>query len=313
MVLLKESSITIAVMILMAVMALVGCSDDLFTDAETADASAEIAGASAETADVRGGGHQFLGDAIDLGNGSVTAFANILPNGKPQLIGVKISDGAHQNLPPGPNDARGCWDLNGDTVIDQHMECLPGYEYILYLPSEIQSLADTPFQYVMFNWNPAGHVPPGVYDLPHFDLHFYMQDFEEVEAMVVGPCPGTMDCNVFATATKTVPPQYVPEDYIDVQATEARMGNHLIDPTSPEFNGETFTRTFIFGAYDGEITFYEPMITRAYLLSKAKECRSLKLPQAWEVAGYYPTEYCTDYKHGEHVITLEKFRYRHAS
>lgn len=287
-------------------LALAGCADEPLTDSDTA-------ALPGEHADARGGGHQFLGDVLELGNGTVTAFANILPNGRPKLIGLKITDGALEDLPPGPNDARGCWDLDEDGAIDQHTECLPGYEHILYLPAELRTEAETPFQYVMFNWNPMGHVPPGVYDLPHFDMHFYMQDFDEVEAMVVGPCPGLMDCDVFATATEAVPAQYMPRDYIDVQATEARMGNHFIDPTSPEFNGETFTRTFIYGAYDGRITFYEPMITRAYLLSREKRCIALKLPQAWDTAGYYPTEYCTDYKHGEHVVTLEKFRYREAS
>src|SRR3954447_5500734 len=37
----------------------------------------------------------------------------------------------------------------------------------------------------------------------------------------------------------------------------AAMGNHLADPTGPEFNGERFTHTFIYGSWDDEVTFYE--------------------------------------------------------
>src|SRR5690606_33501005 len=31
----------------------------------------------------------------------------------------------------------------------------------------------TPYTFVEVNWNPAGHEPNGVYDEPHFDLHFW--------------------------------------------------------------------------------------------------------------------------------------------
>lgn len=31
----------------------------------------------------------------------------------------------------------------------------------------------TPYKFVGFGWNPAGHERPGVYDLPHFDFHFF--------------------------------------------------------------------------------------------------------------------------------------------
>jgi hypothetical protein len=46
------------------------------------------------------------------------------------------------------------------------------------------------------------------------------------------------------------------------------MGSHFVDITSPEFNGGIFTQTFIFGSYESNVIFYEPMITLDYLLSK---------------------------------------------
>jgi hypothetical protein len=33
------------------------------------------------------------------------------------------------------------------------------------------------------NWNPMVHIPPGVYDLPHFDVHFYLEPIENGFAM----------------------------------------------------------------------------------------------------------------------------------
>ena len=38
--------------------------------------------------------------------------------------------------------------------------------------------ADIPFKWVLLNWTPHGHIPPGVYDTPHFDVHFYLDSIE---------------------------------------------------------------------------------------------------------------------------------------
>jgi len=43
------------------------------------------------------------------------------------------------------------------------------------------------------------------------------------------------------------------------------MGNHLVDPTNAEFNGKKFTRAWIYGVYDGRVTFFEEMSTREYV------------------------------------------------
>lgn len=43
------------------------------------------------------------------------------------------------------------------------------------------------------------------------------------------------------------------------------MGNHLIRPAAPEFNGSPFTHTWIWGSQGGRISFWEPMITVAFL------------------------------------------------
>jgi hypothetical protein len=70
-----------------------------------------------------------------------------------------------------------------------------------------------------------------------------------------------------------------------------------------------FTQTFIYGSYEGDIIFYEPMISLAYLQSQPNVCFPLKLPEAWEVGGAYPTEYCIRYleDEGEYTVSLEGF------
>src|SRR5690606_32730762 len=78
-----------------------------------------------------------------------------------------------------------------------------------------------------------------------------------------------------------------------------RMGVHWSDVRSPELQNvlqnpagyQPFTRTFIYGSWDGEFTFLEPMITRAHLLTKPNE--SIEVPQFPAVVhpGYYPKAY----------------------
>ncbi len=283
---------------LIALLVLAGCSDGAFTDPATADA--------------RGGGRLYDGEPVAVGNGTATAFATVLPTGRPTSVGVEMTAATLDGLPTTFSDQRACFDKNGDGTLDATMaggECVVGHEYVLEFPDQ----PDLPFQYVMLNFNPMGHIPPGVYDLPHFDIHFYMQDLAEVREIDPGPCPVLTDCDDYARA-KTLPDaSYYPAGYIDVDAVEPMMGNHLLDPTGPEFNGETFTRTFIVGAYDGEVTFYEPMITRAWLLRRVKNCDPIPQPEAWARSGWYPTSYCTDYKQRRHRITLEDFVYRTAT
>jgi hypothetical protein len=177
-----------------------------------------------------------------------------------------------------------------------------GSMQILYFPNQARNME---FQYMMLDWNPQGHPPDGVYTLPHFDFHFYMQDLDDV--MAIGP-------EDYETSRVPVPPQFMPAGYIDVGAFEPQMGNHLIDPSSPEFNGQTFSRTFLYGAFDGKITFYEPMITLASLTGTPNQCVALKLPQAWAESGYYPTGYCTSYDKARRVyrVFLKDFVYRTA-
>jgi hypothetical protein len=87
------------------------------------------------------------------------------------------------------------------------------------------------------------------------------------------------------------------------------------NPITAQKGQAKFTHSFIYGAYDGHIIFYEPMIANDFLLSQPDECKALSLPAAWENGGYYPTEYCIRYQaeSQETAVSLEKFIYREAS
>jgi hypothetical protein len=71
------------------------------------------------------------------------------------------------------------------------------------------------------------------------------------------------------------------------------MGNHLLDSQSPELKDSLpFTSTFIYGAYEGELIFWEPMITLDFLQQTRDACIEIRQPRAFREAGYYPTQYC---------------------
>jgi len=169
---------------------------------------------------------------------------------------------------------------------------------------------------VLLNWNLHGHVPPGVYDVPHFDVHFYMVPIEEVFAIHDGPCgPELVNCDHFAMAKMPVPDGKMHPDFSDVDAVAPAMGNHLIDLTGHEFHGMPFTASWIYGVYGGRVTFWEQMVALDYLLSRPNACSPIKSPASVAVAGYYPTQRCVRYDAGAdaYVVSLEGFVYREAS
>lgn len=254
------------------------------------------------------------GEVANIGQGNIRSYLAVDSSGVPVELGLLMNRNALEGLPREKNTTGRCFDVNGNGNIDPADECEGDYELVVGLPASAAQRADIPFQWIGVNWNPGGHPPPGVYDLPHIDFHFYIASEESVRAIAPGTCGFFMDCDDFERATKIVPAKYVHKDHINVGAAVAAMGNHLVDPTSPELAQppEKFTHTWIFGAFDGRITFYEPMITVDFLKARRNLCAPIKQPQAWEKSGYYPTQYCIRYheRADKHTVSLEGFRYR---
>jgi hypothetical protein len=225
------------------------------------------------------------GPMAAMGAGSARTFVTIDGTGKPSAIGVKMSDGALDGLQAErPHD-------------------VPGWEYVLQLPKEA---AGSGYTHVVVNWNPQGHIPPGVYDLPHFDFHFYLMSPEQ-RAKITAAGEDRI------RAHKMPSPDEMPAGYQLPEGTEeARMGAHAIDPTAPEFTQHSFTKTFIYGFYDGRMAFLEPMVTKAFLETKPNVTEAIKLPKKYAERAYYPTKYNVSYDSSRHeyVITLEGLKFR---
>jgi len=233
------------------------------------------------------------GTTRPMGAGTVGSYTVTNAGGVPVEIGVTFSAAALAGLPEDRNSTSRCFDLNGDGTIAGTGECEGDYEAILPYPEELSSRYDIPFTFAMVNWNPDGH-PPDAWTEPHFDIHFYHVPLAEVEAIKLGSCGIFIDCGDFERATKLVPHRHLHGDYTSIGAAVGRMGDHLIDRKTPEFADPpmTFTRTIIFGAYDGRVTFHEVMATLTFMVNGIDNCAPIKQPEAWEQAGWYPTRYC---------------------
>jgi len=251
------------------------------------------------------------GEPQQLGDGAANIYAELDAAGAPVVLGVSFDGGLLAGLPEMLNTYSRCFDKNGNGTIDPHGECNGDYELEFAVPQELAGI--TPFSWVSVNWNPMGHPEPAPppWAVPHFDFHFYIMPREAVRQIRPGPCSELIDCDDFARAQIPIPDGYVHPDQIDVGAAVPDMGNHLIDSKSPELapGGPPFTHTFIFGAYDGHVTFYEPMITQAYLATQPNACMPIKQPQAWQAEGYYPTTYCIRYRPDDqtYTVSLEDF------
>jgi hypothetical protein len=253
---------------------------------------------------------------VKLGNGEATSFAQFQPNGAPEVIGLSMSAEALATLPSDPSDRHHCVDRDGDGAVAHATECVHTHEFVIPLPDSVAQRNDIPFKWVLLNWNAHGHVPPGIYDVPHFDVHFMIAPIQDIFSIGDGTCgPEFVDCNDYAVAKKPVPDGMMHPDFSDVDGVVPAMGNHLVDLTGHEFHGAPFTRSWIYGAYDGRVTFYEEMVALNYLRMRPDDCSEIKFPPAVQVSGYYPTERCVRYdaSTNSYIVAMEQFVYREAN
>jgi len=225
-------------------------------------------------------GRVVLGEPVKMGLGAARSWVRLDAQSHPVSIGIRLDEAALNGLPD--KDTKRCCD---------------GPEFVLALPKDV-SVA--PFDHIGINWNPRGHIPVGIYDKPHFDFHFYMMDQSTREKITGSKADHARECKV-PTA------ECIPVDYVSVDESMPRMGNHLADLTSPEFQGVPFTKTFIYGSLDGKITFVEPMVTRAYLLTHPDAQQPIKQPRKYPGSGYFPTHYGVKYDSatGDYLISLD--------
>ena len=126
--------------------------------------------------------NQPYGELVNIGNGTARTYVTWTDEDdgtkSPNAIGIELTADAFEGLPKQLTDGGWC-----HVAEDGAIRCLPGHEFVLSLP---EAAAVPPYQWVLLNWNPQGHIPPRVYNHPHFDFHFYTMGQEKREEIRPG-------------------------------------------------------------------------------------------------------------------------------
>ncbi|WP_412061747.1 DUF5602 domain-containing protein [Rubrivirga sp. IMCC45206] len=236
------------------------------------------------------------GPAVAIGDGEAWAFVRTHADGTPEAIGLMLTETALDGLPA--------------------KAAMPGHEamhmHTLALPAEAADLG-LGIDHISLDWNPEGHEPEGLFTVPHFDMHFYM--VPEAERRTWLPS----NPEFVAKAERFPEARYLPASYVSPPDNLAipLMGWHWFDGDDPTYapGGPPFTEVFIWGSYDGQVIFPEPMMTRAWLQSKPDHVETLAQPEAVARTGYYPTRYSVRYDPDarRYTIALDGFVHRTAS
>ena len=207
----------------------------------------------------------FKGPDVNVHGGKAWSWVQLNAKGEPERIGISIDDKALNNVPVG--GAQEGHDHGGANswVVKFH-----------------QKGSVLPFNFIGLNWNPNGHEPEVIYGKPHFDFHFYTMTPDQVAAIPAYE----QDSVKFKNAPG---PDYFPPTYINAGGGVPQMGAHWVDFTSPELNGQPFGQTFLYGSYDGNVTFYEPMITLEFLKNNSNFQRTFPTPAKVQKTGWYPS------------------------
>ena len=263
-----------------------------------APAAAASTPPTASAANRSPGEHRQYGPPVSVGQGRARAYVvyDQRAGGAPIEVGVALDEGVMDGLPGAEHTSHRASSGN------PHDHGQPNV-YLLALPAR----GVAPYRFVAFDWNPAGHVPPGVYDIPHFDFHFWTAT-EEERAAIVPTNPDFAQLAARLPADAERPPSYAvaaPPGTPPEAVAVPLMGVHWADMRSPELQPpgspahRPFTTTMLWGSWNGRFTFIEPMITRAYLMAKKTatdpavrdERLPLSMPAQVATAGYYPGAY----------------------
>jgi hypothetical protein len=231
-----------------------------------------------------------MGSVVVGGSGSyfgspVTTWSYRDTNGVTQDVGAFVPVSAFQNA---ANTASGS--------LTPDMESIS-----VAFPSGMSGT--TFFDHLTIDYEPTGH-PPQPYQVPHFDLHFYGISQAEQQAT---------DCsNLTSVSSDQLPPNYqagnpgLPPNGDCVP----QMGIHAADTTSPEFNGQPFTKTMILGYYAGKFRFDEPMVTVDQLLSRQSFQLNVPIPPRVDRATTYPTLFTAYYDpiHDGYWLVMSNFQ-----
>ncbi|WP_231895232.1 DUF5602 domain-containing protein [Vogesella sp. LIG4] len=211
----------------------------------------------------------YQGPPVRIGKGSAHTVVHVDDSGKAVAVGLVLSAAALQGLPK---------------PTGEHTD----FAYQLRMPAKGPK---TVVDHVVVNWESTGHPPPKVYDVPHFDFHFYLVSRHEQMQVSFNSEAESGD------PAQQPPAELLPAGYVVPPGTAVpQMGVHAINPAAGEFQGQPFTATFIYGYHQQQLTFLEPMASLAFLQSQPDFSAAVPRPASYSKPGSYPASYSVRYQ-----------------
>lgn len=126
----------------------------------------------------------------------------------------------------------------------------------------------SPIDHVEFGFAVAGHPggpgPPNTYwAVPHFDVHFMTITDAAASAIIVSDPTDTSDPVYTAPAASDLPSGYA----LGPDSGVSGEGSHWANPSEFSDYPAGFDYNFLYGFYNGNMTFQEPMVAQSYLAS----------------------------------------------
>ncbi|MDD2874432.1 MAG: DUF5602 domain-containing protein [Azoarcus sp.] len=225
----------------------------------------------------------YAGPAVPMGKGEAHAVVRTGADGAVTSIGVVMTVAALEGLP---------------AAAGEHSD----FPYHLPMPA---SGPRTVVDHVVVNWEAAGHPPSKVYDVPHFDFHFYVVNRDTVERVEFSS-PDASGAPEQQPPAELMAPGYV----LPPGTAKSKMGVHAVNPGGGEFQHKPFNAAFIYGYYNRQLTFIEPMVSLAYLKSKPSFSAVVPRPATYSWPGAYPSSYRVAFDDAQQTfeISLEALR-----
>lgn len=228
-----------------------------------------------------------VGARATFGEAEARTWVRLAADGTPDAVGVTFGADAL------------------DALLADHTP-MPGdpMHGMFELPLDLPDVDGLPFDHVGLDWNPMGHEPPGLFDKPHVDVHFYLLTPAERDA--ISPADPAFEDKL----ARRPADRFIPAGYVPTPGGVPRMGAHWIDTADPTYApGGSFTEVLIYGFYDGAMAFVEPMITNDFVAARNEADEAIAQPAAFPEPGFYPTRYTSsfDAEANEYSVVLEGF------
>jgi len=290
------------------------------------------------------------GPSKSLGKGEISTYVEFDVQAKEIVeVGIEFTASMLDDLPTEVSDGKydiATCDYDPDPVnemIGPWFCC--GFEVELEFPKQAYTFQNSArngqmvFDHLVMNYNPQGNGPPGTdpdagiyqggpYSESHFDFHFYLIDrdtrlsvqpldgcsFAPLDNFFAGT-PIPMSVEDYNYLMEELPCDQIPPKHTYIPAVEPAMGAHMVDFCSPEYTGQSFSTTWIFGRQGGHLSFLEPMMTVDYLQDRNFAPQDIVLPEKAPKQGQYPQKYEVKFDYATEVykIALHDFTWKEES